>query len=148
MTTIIKKFTDYPFGHRQHNHEGHCANIHGHNWDFEIILGAEELDDNGFVFDFGKMDPLKAWLKRTFDHTLLLNEDDPFIQMIQGIEDFPAKIKIVRSCSCEGIARMLWNFTEEFVAQETEGRVHCLTATVYEDRKNSASYHNTDWGQE
>ena len=34
------------------NYESKCENLHGHNWNIEIFLRSEKLDENGMVMDF------------------------------------------------------------------------------------------------
>ncbi|MGI5213816.1 6-pyruvoyl trahydropterin synthase family protein [Plantactinospora sp. CA-290183] len=45
-----------------------CSRLHGHSYRAEVILGAEQLDANGFVIDFGELDPVKAYLAEQLDH--------------------------------------------------------------------------------
>lgn len=71
----ITKSVDIDFAHHISGHAGNCINIHGHTWKFEITLGADELNDNGFVVDFGILkskilEPIKALL----DHSLVLSD--------------------------------------------------------------------------
>lgn len=33
-------------------HEGKCKNLHGHRWEVEVEIEAQELSDNGIVIDF------------------------------------------------------------------------------------------------
>ena len=40
------------FAHHIRGHAGPCISLHGHTWQFEITLQAEELDKQGFVVDF------------------------------------------------------------------------------------------------
>src|SRR4051812_26092027 len=62
MLTCRKTYTDIPWAHRQHRHDGHCAYLHGHNWSITITFGCREPDENGFVLDFGKLKFLKHWI--------------------------------------------------------------------------------------
>ncbi|HHH31530.1 MAG TPA: hypothetical protein ENK57_24720 [Polyangiaceae bacterium] len=55
------------FGHHVRGHDGPCISLHGHTWKFEITVGAEELDAQGFIVDFDKLqanvlDPCHALL--------------------------------------------------------------------------------------
>ena len=52
MLTCKKSYRDIPFAHRQHHHDGHCAFIHGHNWDITLTFACSKTDANGFVVDF------------------------------------------------------------------------------------------------
>jgi 6-pyruvoyltetrahydropterin/6-carboxytetrahydropterin synthase len=49
--------------------EGHkCGRLHGHNYDVEIIVTADDLTEPGFVTDFGDLAPVRSYLDATFDH--------------------------------------------------------------------------------
>ena len=71
----IRKSIDIDFSHHIRGHRGPCINIHGHTWKFEVCLEAYELDEQGFVVDFGK---LKADVLRPchalLDHSLAVGQ--------------------------------------------------------------------------
>lgn len=145
--TIRKIFTDLPFAHRQPNHDGHCALIHGHNWSFEFTFAAKSLDKNGFVVDFGDLKWLRAWLEEHFDHTLVLNEDDPQLDYLttwltstDGHRPVMARIVTVPNCGAEGLARYVAEQVDETIRRMHLDRVRVQCVTVYEDSKNSATY--------
>lgn len=153
--TCSKQYSDFPFAHRQPNHDGHCALLHGHNWSFEFEFGCTRLDSCGFVIDFGKLTWLKDWLKEKFDHTLVLNKDDPWLEFMQfhltDVTDpnrpengctWLAKIVKVPDCSCEGLAAWVLAEASKLVFKMTDGRVFLLRVTVREDSKNSAEASN------
>ncbi len=143
MFACRKVYTDFPAAHRQPNHKGHCALIHGHNWSFEFEFKAGALDSNQFVLDFGELSWLKQWLTHMFDHTLLLCANDPLILTLQQAQysgmDF-AEIRTMESTSCEGIARYVHSVVAPLVYAKYPGRVWLSRVTVYEDSKNSAYY--------
>jgi 6-pyruvoyltetrahydropterin/6-carboxytetrahydropterin synthase len=137
----------FPFAHRQPNHDGHCALIHGHNWDFEFEFEASELDDNGFVIDFGRLNWLKEYLDDRFDHKLVLNEDDPWLEHLKmsltvSTRSRPelADITVVANCGAEGLAKSLFEQVIRRLELITDGRVILTRVTVFEDIKNSATY--------
>ena len=140
--TCSKIFTDFPFAHRQHLHDGHCAIIHGHNWSFEFQFACRELDENGFVVDFGKLKWMKQWLEKHFDHTLVLNEDDPHLKFLHQSFLKVATIVLVPNCGAEGLAHYTWNYLNIALMRETKRRVWISTVTVHEDSKNKATYRN------
>ena len=45
-----------------------CARLHGHNYIVKIELNSLELDEVGFVTDYGDLSPLKKYVDREFDH--------------------------------------------------------------------------------
>ncbi|MEZ4433662.1 MAG: 6-carboxytetrahydropterin synthase [bacterium] len=46
--------------------------------------GATNAPRNGFVVDFGGLKVVKSWLTEHFDHTLLLDADDPLLQSFRA----------------------------------------------------------------
>lgn len=162
MHTCSKIYPDLPFAHRQHNHKGHCALIHGHNFDLEFTFAADRLDANMFVVDFGELKFLRAWLEDKFDHTLLLNEDDPYLPLLRqklerpdvelgavDVHNLPfiafAKIVTVPNCGAEGLAQWLHTEVNKLLKDcgrpdwvERGVRVHRVL--VREDSKNYATF--------
>lgn len=143
IITCSKIFKDYPFAHRQHNHDGHCKLIHGHNWTFEFMFECEKLDTNGFVIDFGKLKFIKNFLIENFDHTLLLNKKDPELNfLMDNLKNF-SKIVVVENCGAEGLAKFLYfeiqKLIEKNVKDSSERKVKIKKVTVYEDSKNFAT---------
>lgn len=137
--TCTKRYDDLPFAHRQPKHDGHCAWIHGHNWSFAFTFYASILDECGFVIDFGKLKWLKAWLLERFDHTLLLNTDDPKHDELTASLAGLSRIITVPDCSCEGLAAWLLSQVNTLMLEHTNGRVGVLSVVVIEDSKNHAT---------
>lgn len=158
MYTCSKKYANLPFAHRQHNHAGHCRFIHGHNWAFEFTFGCTKRDKNGFVIDFGDLKWLKEWLEKMFDHTLVLNLDDPALEYLRCVllktEDiagipnvsglltlFPfADLRTVPNAGAEGLAGWVFEEIDVLLRAKTEDRVFLIAVTVHEDEKNYATY--------
>lgn len=53
-----------------------CTRLHGHNYDVTLILGAEALDDTGFVVDYRALSSFKQYLDQHFDHQHLNDQVD------------------------------------------------------------------------
>lgn len=157
MITCTKRYDNFPFAHRQHMHEGHCRFIHGHNWSFEFEFVTQCLDANGFVIDFGKLKWLKDYLTEMFDHTLLLNRDDPALNYLQDglvnhigapesvVPMFPfADIRVVPNAGAEGLAKFIFREVSTLLEEETKtrsaGPVRLKRVTVFEDDRNSATF--------
>lgn len=78
LRTSIVRILEIDAGHRLHNHEGKCKDLHGHRYKFEITLEAEELDDVGRVVDFGVVKSIVGnWLDQNWDHGMILSNKDP-----------------------------------------------------------------------
>jgi 6-pyruvoyltetrahydropterin/6-carboxytetrahydropterin synthase len=85
--TCSKSFKDFPCSHRQWRHAGHCRFLHGYNRSFTFWFQAEILDGNGFVVDFSSLRQLEQRLFDQFDHTVLVNSDDPLMDQWQALHD-------------------------------------------------------------
>lgn len=72
----ITKGIHIHFAHHVRGHRGACISLHGHTWMFEVTLGAETLDAEGFVRDFGDIRSLLLEPAHTLlDHSLALGEE-------------------------------------------------------------------------
>jgi len=151
MITVTKTYSDLPAAHRQPNHDGHCRLIHGHNWRFDITFGCDELDENGFVIDVGKLGQVKEFMVAHFDHTLLLNESDPHLNFLKDTlsssitkGNFPfANIVVVPNCGMEGLAKFVLRSVQGIVNRipdASQRKVKVLQVTCWEDSKNSSTY--------
>ncbi len=141
MITCSKIYTDIPFAHRQHRHDGHCSLIHGHNWSFELTFACHELDDNGFVVDFGNLRFIRDWIEGNLDHACVFSHDDPLAdQLIAAGGSAVWKVYRLDCCSCEGLARHLFDVFDAMVRRETADRVFLVAIKVAEDSRNSADW--------
>lgn len=79
MTYTISKDFTLSYSHRLEGLPvGHqCARHHGHNAVVRIVLASDDLDDTGFVVDYGELKPIKTWIDNELDHQHL-NEIVPF----------------------------------------------------------------------
>ena len=134
-----KTFRGFPCAHRRWRHEGHCAHVHGYESTITIWFGSHCRDDNGFVMDFGQLKPIKAWLEDHFDHTLLIDRDDPLTETFQNLDALGAcKLVQLDDVGMEGSARVVFDYVDQGVASETNDRVYVISVEVEEDPKNSA----------
>jgi 6-pyruvoyltetrahydropterin/6-carboxytetrahydropterin synthase len=141
MITCSKTYRDIPLSHRQPFHKGRCSRLHGHSWAITLTFEAEELDDNGFVIDFGELHFIEDWINGHLDHGIVLCQDDPCKDKLLALEETGLlKITWVKSASCEGIARFLFETFNPMVSDRTNGRVSLQSIHLEEDSKNSATY--------
>jgi 6-pyruvoyltetrahydropterin/6-carboxytetrahydropterin synthase len=56
--------TRFSAAHRLRDYPGSCAVLHGHNWDVEVFVRGETLDEMGILIDFRR---LKAKVKGVID---------------------------------------------------------------------------------
>lgn len=69
MYTIRKQF-EFSAAHQLHGlpPDHQCARKHGHNYCVEVVLAAEQLDQTGFVVDYGELKPLREHLDLYYEH--------------------------------------------------------------------------------
>ncbi len=78
--TISKEF-GFSASHQltglEENHP--CSRLHGHNYIVKVTLGADNLDEIGFVTDYRELEPIKTFVDNVLDHRHLNNvvEENP-----------------------------------------------------------------------
>lgn len=125
---------------RQHRATSHCAQLHGYALAFSFTFGATQLDERGWVVDFGGLKGLKAWLQDTFDHKLLVADDDPQIDRLVALSDGLASLTFVDAVGCEAFAKLAWSQANFMARDLTGGRARCISCTVSEHAGNSATF--------
>jgi 6-pyruvoyltetrahydropterin/6-carboxytetrahydropterin synthase len=63
--------------HRVVGHQGGCDQLHGHNWDVELLLAGDTLDAMGFLVDFKEVKKALREILDPLDHADL-NKVKPF----------------------------------------------------------------------
>lgn len=99
---------------------GPCRNPHGHNWSFEVWIGADQLVDD-MVVDFAEV---KAFFKR-LDHTLL--------------NDHPELVAGGRAPTTERLAEYLAGALQAHLDRRPN-RPRVLALAVYETSRNAVIY--------
>ena len=106
--------------HLLREYQGNCERLHGHNWQVEATVEAEELDSRGMALDFREMKAALHDILARLDHKHL-NEIPPFD---------------VQNPSSENIARYIYG--------EMEGRIavpaRLARVTVWESEDARAEF--------
>lgn len=101
---------------RQWRAESHCRLLHGYGLAFGFEFEATELDERGWVVDFGGLKELKQLLADTFDHKTLVAMDDPQLSTFKALCDSGViDMIIVPATGCEAFARMVFDVTEQWL---------------------------------
>lgn len=140
--TSTKSYYNFPCAHRQHKHDGNCALIHGYSRSFHFLFGCNQRDKNGFVVDYGKLKTVKWWLEDKFDHTLLLNEDDPFIETFRDLasQGVCKLIEMPAGVGMEATAEWVFFEVQKILDEETKGRCWLVQVECCENDKNSSIF--------
>jgi len=94
----------------------HCSLLHGYSIGIRLIFESETLDDRNWVMDFGGLKAFKEWADYMFDHTLVVAEDDPHLDMFKkmaamGLQDRGGvcDLRIVPAVGCEKFAELAYH---------------------------------------
>jgi len=145
-----KIFDGYSTCFRQWRANGtHCQFLHGYGISFKITFKGE-LDEKNWVWDFGgmkrakgtidSMNP-KAWMDYMFDHTVIMAEDDPYLELFKDMDKNKLiQLRVIPATGAEQFAKFIYNKVNEFVLEETNNRVRVTQVEFKEHNKNSAIY--------
>jgi len=127
---------------RQWRAESHCRLLHGYALSIRFEFETDDLDHRGWVVDFGSMKSLKGMLEDTFDHKLLVAEDDPYKDELCGLAALGlADVIVVPASGCEKFAEMIYGATETWLLSNGYApRVKLVSVEVKEHGANSAIY--------
>lgn len=127
---------------RQWRADSHCKLLHGYALAFTFVFESDQLDDRNWVVDFGDLGVLKTALKSTFDHKLLVAEDDPDRQRLIELHHAGlADVLVVPAVGCEAFAKWGWHTAHAWIIQSVMWqRVRVVSCEVREHGANSAIY--------
>ena len=74
---VLKIVTDFASAHSLRNYPGDCSRLHGHNWQVEVSVCTQVIDDNGIAIDFREIKKQTKLVIKRVDHQYL-NEIEPF----------------------------------------------------------------------
>ena len=129
--------------------ETHCSYLHGYGVSFKVTFEGD-LDHRNWVWDFGGMKRAKtqidgmspkAWMNYMFDHTTIMAEDDPYLEVIKKMHDKGIiQLRIIEATGAEKFAEFIYNKLNNFVQAETKSRVRVTQVEFMEHGKNTAIY--------
>ena len=128
---------------RQWRAESHCRFVHGYSLQFEFVFGANELDKNNWVVDFGGLKELESWLRDNFDHKTLVALDDPMYAAFEKMHKEQVIDMIpVSNTGCEAFANMAMQYSGDLILRLYGERCWVESVTVREHGSNSATVKN------
>ena len=139
-----KLFKGYSTAFRQWRAKhSHCQFVHGYAMEFKVTFEGN-LDELNWVCDFGcfKRNGIKEHMNYMFDHTTIVAKDDP---EIESFKDLARKgliqLRILDHVGCEKFAEYVYDYINDKVFEETDGRVKVLKVESFEGgTENSAIY--------
>ena len=130
----------------------HCSLLHGYSIGIKLVFECDTLDDKNWCMDFGGLKTFKTWADHMFDHTLVIAEDDPKLEMFKKMAELGLQeqggvcdLRIVPAVGCEMFAKMAYDKMAELLKS---GNMNCpinptvrvKSVEVFEHGANSATY--------
>jgi 6-pyruvoyltetrahydropterin/6-carboxytetrahydropterin synthase len=149
-----KVFDGYSTVFRQWKAENtHCQFLHGYGVSFKVWFEGE-LDERNWVWDFGGMKRAKgtidgmnpkAWMDYMFDHTVIIADDDPYLEQFKEMwKDGIIQLRVIPSTGAEQFAKYIYEKLNTFIKKETNERVKIVQVEFREHEKNTAFYKGDD----
>lgn len=91
--------------HRLLHYDGVCANVHGHNmnWEVSVVISMDEVGEENMALDLKDISDLVD----KFDHAILLNEDDPLLDDGHDRADLGDYFTFPGDPTCETVAQWM-----------------------------------------
>lgn len=147
MYISTKLFDNYSVAIRQWKAQhSHCQLLHGYALKFKVWFSSEQgLDDMNWIVDFGgfKSKPvgngLKDWMNEMFDHTLLIEKDDPYKDLFETMAmEGLCKVHFLDRMGAESLAKLVCDKFNEVLSKTDAGRCKVIKVECFENDKNSA----------
>ena len=123
----------------------HCHLLHGYSLAFKFTFGCSSLDNKNWAVDFGGLKPLKACLEDTFDHKVVLDENDDKLHYFHVLEEAGlAQLTILDGVGAEMFAKHAFEFADKLIKETTDGRCWVHKVECSEHGANSAIYKKDD----
>jgi len=147
-----KVFDNYSVALRQWKAaHSHCELLHGYALKFKVWFEADELDEMNWIMDYGGFkdtdaeptpgNGLKKWMNYMWDHTLLIEKDDPQLETFKYMEELKlCKLRIMESMGAESCAKLVFDHFNKRLAVTGGGRVRVSKVECWEADKNSSIY--------
>lgn len=149
-----KRFTNFSVALRQWKAKhSHCELLHGYAFEIKVWFASNEpdidkqLDDMNWVVDYGgfktppKGNGLRDWMDHMFDHTLLIEKDDPYKDLFEqmGLMGI-AKPHFLDKMGAESVAKLVSDKFNEVLSKTDAGRCKVVQVEVFENANNSSLY--------
>ena len=139
-----KLFDGFSVAIRQHKAQhSHCCLNHGYSIYFVVTFEADSLDEMNWIADFGcfKRNGLKDWLADMFDHTQLIEKDDPMLDYFKMMEvERICNLRILDAMGCESLAKLVSDKFNDVFSKTEGGRIRIVKVECFEHAKNSGIY--------
>ncbi len=118
---VLKIVTDFASAHSLRDYPGDCARLHGHNWQVEVLVESEVLNNVGIAIDFREIKKQTKIVAKRLDHQYL-NDISPFDTL---------------NPTAENIAKYFFDEVGKLINNQ---EVHVREVTIWETPRASVTY--------
>jgi 6-pyruvoyltetrahydropterin/6-carboxytetrahydropterin synthase len=84
---------------------------------------------------------LKDWMNYMFDHTTLIEKDDPHLDIFQQFEQMDAlHLRVIDKMGAESLAKLVYDKFNDVLSKTDGGRCRVIKVECFENDKNSGIY--------
>jgi 6-pyruvoyltetrahydropterin/6-carboxytetrahydropterin synthase len=153
-----KLFDNYSVALRQWKaSHSHCELLHGYSLEFKVWFESNEpdvnkqLDDMNWIVDYGGFkstdaqptpgNGLKDWMNNMWDHTMLIEKDDPYLDLFQTMAmEGICKLKVMDAMGAESCAKLVFDKFNDVLSKTDAGRCRVFRVECFENKNNSSIY--------
>lgn len=149
-----KKFDNFSVALRQWKAQhSHCQYLHGYSFKAKVWFASiepdisKQLDDMNWIADYGgfKTPPygngLKDWMNHMFDHTTLIEQDDPYRDIFEQLGQMGlAKVHFLEKMGAESVAKLIYDKFNDVLSKTDAGRCKVVKVELFENDNNSSIY--------
>jgi len=145
-----KIFDNYSVAIRQWKAKhSHCQLLHGYAFEFKVWFESIEeieknqLDEMNWIVDFGlfSRNGLKEWLNTMFDHTTIIEKDDPQLESFEMMEELGLlKLIVLDKVGAEATAKLVFDKFNDVFSKTEGGRIKVVKVECNENKRNSGIY--------
>ena len=158
-----KVFDNYSVALRQWKaSHSHCELLHGYALKFKVwfesnapdegVGSKDQLDEMNWIMDYGgfkstdaKPTPgngLKDWMNYMWDHTLLIEKDDPYLDFFQSAAmEGVCNLRVMDKMGTESCAKLVYDKFNDVMSKTGGGRVKVVKVECWESDNNSSIYY-------
>ncbi len=97
--------------------------------------------------DFGDLAQPREWLAQHFDHSTLVDRDDPLLPQLRALEQAGGcRLVVFDDVGVEGCAKAFFDYLDPWVKQRTGQRVWVYSVECRENENNSGIYFSASNG--
>jgi len=121
----LKVLSSFSSAHSLRGYNGKCENIHGHNWQVEVVVSSEFVNEIGLSID---IKVLKKYANQVIDDL-----DHKFINELPYFKEF--------NPSAENIAKYIFENIAKLLRLNEKDKIKIKRINVYETPSSMASYY-------